>query len=137
MEENKKLDDFIRKSIKTVGLEEPSVDFTDLVLSKIQFESDKSAVFEYRPLFSKSTWAILIAIVAAIFIYVIFGNPDLDHTWFSFSQLNKMTAFNVLGKIPTYDVSSTLLYGVLIFTFFVLVQIFLINQRFKNHYKLS
>ena len=137
MEENKKLDDFIKKSIKEVGLEKPSVNFTDLVVSKIEAESAKPHVFQYQPIFSKSTWLIILAMVTAIFVYVIFGNPDLETTWFSISQLNKMTTFNVLGKIPSYDVSSTFVYGILIFTFFVMVQVLVIKQRFDKYYSLN
>ena len=137
MEEDKKLDDFIGKSIKSVGLDKPSLDFTNSVLSKIQVESQTKAVFEYRPIISKSTWAIIFAIVVAIFTYVIFGNSDQGNTWFSFSQLNMVTSFNVLGKMSSFELSNTFVYGILVFTFFLLIQVLLIKQRFERHYKPS
>lgn len=137
MEENKKLDDFIKKSVQEVGLEKPSLDFTDLVLSKIEVESEKSPAFQYQPILSKSTWFIILAMVAAIFGYVIFGNPNLENTMFSFSQLNKMTAFNILGEIPSPEVSNTFIYSFLIFTIFVILQVFMIKQRLDRHYDVS
>ena len=137
MEENKKLDDFIKKSVQEVGLEKPSLDFTDLVLSKIEVESEISPAFQYQPILSKSTWFIILAMVAAIFGYVIFGNPNLENTMFSFSQLNKMTAFNILGEIPSPEVSNTFIYSSLIFTIFVILQVFIIKQRLDRQYDLS
>lgn len=137
MEENKKLDDFIKKSIQEVGLEKPSLDFTDLVLSKIAAESEISPVFHYQPILSKSTWFIILGTVASIFGFVFFGNPDLENTMFSFLQLNKMTAFNILGEIPSPEVSNTFIYSFLIFAIFVIVQVFMIKQRLDRQYDMS
>ena len=137
MEENKELDDFISKSIKEVGLEKPSVSFTDLVLSKIENESKKSTVFEYQPILSKSTWGMILAVIAGLFAYVILANPDLENSWVSFLQLNRVATFNVMGKIPDLEVSSTFVYGILIFTFFVMIQVYIIKQRFDKRYSLN
>ena len=70
MEENKELDDFIRRSIKAAGLEKPSVDFTDSVLSKIKLANEQESVMVTKPLFSKTTWFLILAAVVAVFSYV-------------------------------------------------------------------
>lgn len=137
MEENKELDDFVRKSIQEVGLEEPSLDFTNLVMSKINSVTERSAVFEYKPLLSKPAWFVILSIVAAIFIYVILGQPEQESTWLWFSKVNRLTSFNVIGSMPNIEVSSTFLYGVLAVTFFVWIQIFLLKKHIYKTYSFN
>lgn len=137
MEENKKLDDFIRKSINEVGLENPSVDFTNLVMSKIKVDSEKSTVFIYQPLITRKTWFIIIMVVAAVFAYVIFGHSNKEATWLSVIQLNKLTSFNLIGSIPNIPVSTTFIYGIMAVTFFVWVQILVLKKRFDKAYKFN
>lgn len=137
MEENKELNDFVRKSIQEAGLENPSLDFTNLVMSKINVEEEKSVVFEYKPLLSKSAWFVIISIVVSIFGYVTFGLPEKESTWIWFSELNVLTSFNVIGSIPKIPVSKTILYGIMAVTFFGCLQIVLLKKRVDNVYKTS
>ncbi len=136
MEENKKLDDFIRKAIKEVGLEKPSLDFTDLVLSKIQTEEEKSAVFKFQPILSKKTWFIIICAIITLFAYLLLGDLEMESPWFSISQLNRLTAYNLSATLPDLPISSTFIYGFLIFTFFVVVQVFMLKQRVNRSFDL-
>ncbi len=46
-DKDKKLDTFVRKAIIEVGLDSPSVDFTQSVLSEIQADAQKSKAFVY------------------------------------------------------------------------------------------
>jgi hypothetical protein len=137
MEENKELDDFIRKSVNQVGLEKPSVDFTNLVISKINANVARSSVFVHQPLFSTTTWFIIAAIVVAIFAYVIFGQTGQESTWNSIFQLNKLASFNLMGSIPKIPVSNTIFYGVLSVAFFGCLQIIVLKKRVDNAYKLN
>ena len=137
MEENKKLDHFIRKSIKNVGLENPPTDFTDSVMSKIQSSTEVNAVFVYKPLLSKFVWLVILSIVALVFAYVILASPIVETTWFSIAQLNQMITFNVSGKIPNFEVSSISVYGISIFTLFAVLQIFMVKQRIDKHFSLE
>lgn len=137
MEENKKLDDFVRKSIKEVGLDNPSLDFTNLVMSKIQMDTERSAIFVHKPLLSKSTWFVIIAMVVAIFAYVIFGQPEQETTWLWFSKLNDLASFNLMGSMPNITISRTLTYGILAVTFFVWIQIFLLKKHIDKAYSLN
>ncbi len=137
MEENSALDDFIRKTVEEVGLEKAPVDFTNSVMSKIKTEAERSSVFIHRPLISKFTWFVIISVVVAVFAYVIFGNQDTESTWFSILQLNRLAAFNQLGRIPSPVVSNTFVYGFLIFAFFAVVQVIMIKKRFNKQYSLN
>ena len=136
MEENKKLDDFIRKTIKEVGLEKPSPNFTNLVLSKIQAEEEKAAIFQFQPILSKKVWFIIIGGVIALFAYLLLGDLEIENPWFSISRLNQLTAYDLSVTIPDLPVSSTFIYGFLIFTFFVVVQVFMLKQSVNRSFDL-
>lgn len=137
MEENKKLDDFVRKTVKEVGLEKPSLEFTDSVLSRIQTHSEKSTVFDYQPLLSKRVWLIVGSLISLVFAYLIFGNPKMGDVWFSIARLNRFTQFNLSGIVPDLAVSNTFIYGFIIFTFFMMIQVLIIKQRFDKRYDMS
>lgn len=136
MEENKELDDFLRKSIQEIGLDKPSLDFTSVVMSKINVEAERSVVFVHKPLFSTSTWFVVIAMVAAIFSYVIVGQSKKETTALWLSKLNNLTSFNLMAHMPEILVSNTFIYGILAVTFFVWVQIFLLKKHIDNAYSL-
>jgi hypothetical protein len=136
MEENKELDNFIRKSIKEVGLEKPSLDFNDLVLSQLQKSTEKNTIFEHKPLLSKPVWFGIITTVIVIFAYALLGNPEIENIWFSISKLNQLTSFNLSGSVPNVEIPHTFVYGFLIFTFFVVLQVYMVKQRIDKRYDL-
>lgn len=137
MEENKKLDDFIKASIKDIGLEKPSVDFTELVLSKIEADTQMNAVRVYKPLFSKMAWFVLVTVVASIFGYAIFSSPEVESSWFTLSQIDKLITSNLTAKISVLAVSNTYVYGFLMVTLFLCVHVILLKQRFDKQYRLQ
>ena len=136
MEENKELDDFIRKSIKEVGLEKPSADFTGSVLSKIAVANQKASVLVTKPLLSKTTWFLTLASVAAIFGYVLFGNSTTESTWLAAVLLNKLTSFNLSLHMPQLSFSNTFIYGSIAIALCVWIQVFLIKNYFVKNYSL-
>jgi len=138
MEKNKdkELDIFIKRIVKEIGSEEPSIDFTDSVLSKIRSVDEKSTVV-YQPLISKSTWWILAAAVTTVLLYAFFGNPDIENNWFGIFRLKELSAFNLFGKIPDLSVSDTFVYGFLVLALFTGVQVFLLKQHFDKRYTLN
>ncbi|MBT8182185.1 MAG: hypothetical protein KJO53_11415, partial [Eudoraea sp.] len=83
MEENrdKQLDDFVKKVVKSAGLESPSDDFTQSIMSKIAAQNEKSMVTRYKPLISKTSWLVLAGIAIFLSVYIIFGNSDLNVSW--------------------------------------------------------
>ena len=109
MEENKELDDFIRKTIKEVGLEKPAHDFTDSVLSKIEKASQQTPMVVAKPLFSKLVWFFIVSGVLSIFGYVIFNSSGAEKTWLAAIQLNKLTSFNLSMNMPELNYSTTFL----------------------------
>ncbi|GAB5475318.1 MAG: hypothetical protein Mars2KO_34170 [Maribacter sp.] len=135
MEENKELDDFIRKSVKELGFEQPPSNFTDAVLSKINASAQQLPTTVYQPVLSKKAWAGILIMVAFVFSYLIFLDPELEVGWLS--RLNTLTAFDWSGNLPDIRISNTFVYGTLIGAFFVVVQVFMIKHFFDRRYELS
>lgn len=136
MEEHKKLEDFIKKSVKEIGYDSPTVDFTDKVLAKVRAkaETKTETLPEYRPVLSKKAWAAILALVAIVSGLVIFNDTGLNNGWLS--RLDTLFAFDWSIPIPHISISNTLLYGLLIGTFFVLVQVLMIKQFLDRRYQL-
>jgi len=134
MEKNKELDDFIRKSIKEVGLETPSIDFTDSILSKIAVANEKNSLLVTKPLLSKTTWFLILAAVAAIFGYVLLGNSTTESVWLTAIQLNRLTSFNLSLNMPNLAPSATFIYGSIAIALFVWIQVFLLKQKLNRRY---
>ncbi|MEP3208787.1 MAG: hypothetical protein ABJN95_06350 [Maribacter sp.] len=137
MEENKELDDFIRKSIKEAGLEKPAVDFTDAVLSKIRVANQNDSLLVAKPLLSKTTWFLTFAAVAAIFGYVLFSDSTTESTWLAAVKLNKLTSFNLSLNFPELSFSAAFIYGSIAIALFVWLQVFILKQRLDKRYVAS
>lgn len=135
MEENKELNEFIKKSVKELGFEQPPANFTDKVLSKIKASAEQLSPMVYQPVLSKRAWAGILIMVALVFSYLIFLDPELEAGWLS--RLNTLTAFDWSGSLPDIAVSNTFVYGLLIGAFFVVVQVFMIKHFFDRRYQLS
>jgi len=134
MEENKKLEDFIKKSVKKVGLEKPSIDFTDSVLSKIAVANEKGSVLVTKPLFSQTTWFMILAVMALIFAYVLVGESTTESAWLATIKINKLAYFNLPLNMPKLTYSSTFVYGSTAIVLFVWIQVFLLKQRLNKVY---
>lgn len=134
---NKKLDAFIRKVVKEVGVEKPAEDFTVSVLSKIELIAKKNSV-QYAPIFSKSTWVVIAFLVLIVFAYVIFTNSAIETAgWLNILKLNKFTAFNSSLKMPELFISNAYVYGCVGLAFFVGIQVFLLKRHFEKRYTLD
>lgn len=136
MEENKALDDFIRKTISEVGLESPSTDFNDLIWEKIERETTENTTYVHQPLFSKTTWFCFGAVFTSIFIYAIIGNYEKSHIWFSLINLNRFTSLNIGSVLSKMEISNLYVYGILILTLSVICQVFIIKKRHDKQYRL-
>lgn len=127
-DKDKKLDTFVRKAIIEVGLDSPSVDFTRSVLSKIQADAQKSKVFVYRPLISKSVWLVILITIAGVFSYSIWENPSSEINWLTVLKLNRFAEFNLLTNSLNFYISNTIIYSFVGLAFFVWVQVFLLKS---------
>jgi len=127
MEENKELDDFIRKIVEEVGFEQPSDNFTNTTLSKIELITENNSTV-YKPIISRSIWVGIVVVVIGIFIYVIFNKPSIEIGWLSLLNLNTSL------RIPDIFVSNIYIYACIVLAFFVGVQVLFLKRHFEKRY---
>ncbi|MGI9549595.1 MAG: hypothetical protein ACR2MT_00235 [Aurantibacter sp.] len=131
-EMDKRLDELTGKLLKDFSGETPSFDFTTQLMARVEGLS-RSRITRYKPLISKKLWLILIVLIAGIFSYLIFGNVQLEDTWASSKLLDLLPEMSSF-KLPDYQISNVLLYGVLGFTFFVGVQTLVLKRHFDKRF---
>ncbi|NAS11843.1 hypothetical protein [Poritiphilus flavus] len=134
MEENKEkiLDQFIEKTVKEAGLDSPSMDFTSVVLSKL--ESQKSTITAYKPLISSRTWAILIAILSATGIWVLFGKAEFEFRWLKGLGLDTSAISTYMDRPVNIELPDIAMYAIVIMALFALLQAILLKARWDKRF---
>ena len=132
MDDNKakEWDAFLTKAIKEVGLEEPPVTFTASVISKIKAEN-KTSLISNKPLIAKPIWFIGAISVLAMVAWAILGFDTSEPRWLTSIILDDYLGlgyFNILSS----DLSTTAIYALIGFTFFVLLQVYLLKHRYEK-----
>lgn len=139
MEENrdKQLDDFVKKVVKNAGLEAPSDDFTQSIMSKIAAQNEKSMVTRYKPLISKTSWLVLAGIAIFLSVYIIFGNSDLNVSWIPSITELATNNIGIMNTLENLRLPNTLVYGLTGFTLFIYVQIAFLKKHLESRYTLN
>lgn len=134
MEKNKEkeLDVFLKKAIKEIELEAPSLQFTDYLLAKIEAIQEKKGAFVYEPIISKVTWIVIAIIVLSIFGYGLFGNYHSEIDWWPTFSAN--TIFKGFTKVT---ISRTYIYGFVGLSFFLSLQVYMIKTQYNKRFTLG
>lgn len=131
-ETDRKLDDFTKKLFSDLPQEVPSFDFTTRVMSEVEVLS-KTNQFGYKPLISKKLWILSALSIAGIFLYLIFGDVEIETSlgpYFDFVSFPELKSL----EIPDLKISNVFFYGITAFTFFMGVQILLLKNHFNKRY---
>ncbi|HEX9601326.1 MAG TPA: hypothetical protein VF985_07550 [Mariniflexile sp.] len=137
---DKYLDQLAKKVMKDAPLETPSFNFTDTVMSQVSALSYKK-VTEYKPLISKTGWVFILVGILILVFFVLFGNQTSSSGWsntIDFSMLSNNTMTQALSnfKIPSFTISKTSTYAIVLFGVMLCIQISFLkhhfNQRFEN-----
>ncbi len=136
MQENNeiKFDAFVRRQIKEEGLERPSPDFTQSVLSKIEGEHVVVSDKDHKPLISKTIWRALSVLLIGGFVFLIFGDFASDVTWLPQITLQRIFELNLFGRLPQLTVSDTYVYAFIGLALFMGVQVYLLKNHFDKRY---
>lgn len=132
-----KFDQFIQERIKEEGLEKPSLNFTNTVISKIETLKEHSEVTVYKPLIPKNIWYSGAAIVIAIFSYLVYGNIDIEFNWLPEMKMQQISQLNLLDRLPSINISNIYVYAFIGLAFFVGVQVYLLKNHFNKRYSLD
>ena len=134
VDKNKELDDFIRKSVKEVGLERPSEAFTASLLDKIETAAQQHSVTTYKPLISKFGWVMLSIIVLGLSLFALNHKLDIQLAWLEKMNMGAIPKLQLADAIPNMDISNIFLYSLLIFAVFATIQIVFLKQRMDKQY---
>lgn len=123
--DEKIINDFTKKTIKSLPLELPSDSFTEMVMQRID---SKNSAEIYQPLITKKVFCIVFSAVLALMVISVWS-PSLKYKWFNemkfFNLTDVFSQFNVLS----FSMSKTTLYTVIVCSIFVLAQVIILKQR--------
>jgi hypothetical protein len=131
---NKELDDFVRKVVKEAGLEKPSLNFTETLLSKIDASGPIVDATLYKPLISKMGWGITSLIIVGLCALAVFGKVDTPIVLLDKISLITYAKDSFLDAVRPLELSDTMSYSILIFLVFIMIQIALLKYRLDRRY---
>ncbi|HEU4496740.1 MAG TPA: hypothetical protein VFR70_06780 [Flavobacterium sp.] len=123
-ESDKHIENLIEKVFSEIALETPSPDFTSKIMAQVSAIEKPRAIL-YKPLISKTAWAAIFGIMAAIIGYAVYGNSEK-------SQFGISLSAKISSLIPKVHFSDTASYAVLTVVFMVLIQISLLKNYFDR-----
>jgi len=126
-----KLDKLTRKVIKQAGLQQPSVDFTQLAMKKVLQSHQQTAVV-YKPLISNGVWGVIAVMITVLLMYVMYNTTDINvFSDASASIGSKFQNWQWNTLIPDLPISPYFTYGMLTLVILLSIEIPLIRRRFK------
>jgi hypothetical protein len=129
-----KFDMVIRKRIRQEGLEQPSLNFTNSIISKIEAEKRPKQVLVYKPLINIRLWLGITAVLIGVFTFLLYGDAVIKYNWWPEKVLLELGKINVLDKMPEFSVSDIYVYAFIGLAFFVGLQIVLLKNHFDKRY---
>jgi len=122
--DEKNIEAFIDKLMSTETLEQPSIDFTDNVMSKLEAISNSSATV-YKPLISKPVWILIIIGFMTLVGYIIFKEPT---TGSSLTERFNLTGISNSLENISFNFSKTLMYAMVLMAVMFSIQIPILKQ---------
>lgn len=122
----KELDAFAKKYIKDIEPEKPSVDFSSIVMQKINTDA-KSSVYHTKALISKKVWFVLGALFVALFFI-----PFQESSFINLSDFSLFDEIQIPNILENLSVSSITFYAILFFGLMLFTQIFYLKRHFEN-----
>ncbi|WP_178987802.1 hypothetical protein [Winogradskyella schleiferi] len=123
--DDKKIEELIGKLMSAESLEQPSLDFTNNVMSKVEAISSSTTTV-YKPLIPKSVWFLILGSFVALIGYIYLNKPTSDNGWFDRFDLSHITV-NPLENL-SIDFSTTLMYAVVLLAIMVSIQVPLLKH---------
>ncbi|WP_158975884.1 hypothetical protein [Cellulophaga sp. L1A9] len=135
MEENNNRNDFdafLRKAIKEVGVEEPSKDFNQSILSRLPLVQERS-ISSQPPLISNFVWFLISFGVFALIGFALLYDEETKVNGADFKFLNNLRVPNFLDFNINFVSSDVAFYGIISVLVFFYIQIFVLKKYFSMH----
>lgn len=136
MEANKenKLDELLSKSVREAGLESPSADFTKSLLSEIALIEKRASATAYKPLISKVGWVSMALVVLVLSVLARYSKLEIQFSWLEKINTGALPKLRLMEVLPKMAVSNILLYSIMIFAIFAVIQMVFLKQRLDRQY---
>ncbi len=129
--EDKIWDEVSAKILQKAGEKTPPVDFTQLVMDKIEAENIIQSVTTYKPLISKNVWGVIAIAVMMTIAYIFYIDIDiaiLDNI--SFNPESLFPKWEVPSLTTNKVIPKPMIYGVVILALLVAIEIPLLKRKF-------
>lgn len=126
---NKNIEELIDKLMSKDTLEQPSLDFTDKVMSKVEAISNSKATV-YEPLISKKVWILILTGFIALVVYNVFNKPSATGSL--------LERFNISGlfvnpfQVLSFDFSAIMVYAFVLLAIMISIQVPLLKYYFNK-----
>jgi hypothetical protein len=127
--DDKKIEFFIDRLMSSGGLEQPTKNFTENIMLKVDAVSESSAIV-YKPLISKSVWFLIFGTFIVLVASLYLNEPIANNGW-----LNKIEWPNLsLNSIPnfSFNFSETAMYAFAFLAIMIGIQIPLLKYYFNK-----
>lgn len=137
MNENvdKQLDELSKKVLLKTKVEQPSFDFTNNVMSKIESFS-ASGITTYEPLISKRSWILMGIALMSICGFAFFGTFDAKDSWLDALGLDRFLEFSIPNPLSNLEFSNTVFYALLLFSIMLCIQIPILKTYYDKRIQL-
>jgi hypothetical protein len=127
--DEKKIEAFIEKLMSADTLEQPSVDFTDMVMSKVEAVANSQATV-YKPLIPKAVWFLIIGGFIALVGCLTTNESEVNSSWLNRFDWSKVS-LNLFENVSS-NLSSTLMYAVVLLAIMISIQVPLLKYYFNK-----
>lgn len=131
--ENKEIDNLIRKVIEKAPLESPSFDFTAQIIAQLEHAQQSEATV-YKPLISKTAWLFIFGAVAAMLFYTFKDTAPQVTSSFRVIDFSFLGSNKVLNTFSRLTFSNTVLYALLSLSVLLLIQVSVLTSYFNKRF---
>lgn len=131
MKTEKNIEEFTKYIINEANVEEPSADFLIKVMASVQIERERSILKVYKPLISKSAWAIIALVIVSLIVFILTGTSQnsIKLPTIHFSLFDKIASINLLERI---HLSDTFTFSFVLFSLLIILQLVGIKNYFNK-----
>lgn len=129
---NNQLDKLAEKILKEASVENPSFNFTDVVMSKVEAIESKNPIYIYEPLISKKSWAIIVIMFLLVWFFAFFEVDGNSVKWFNRFDFSVIFENQITEFLSGIEISKYTSYSILFFGLMICIQIPFLKDYFDK-----
>ena len=130
MKTEKNIEEFTKYIMKEANVEEPSADFLIKVMSSVKLERKRYTSKIYKPLISKSAWAVIAFVIISLGVFILGGTSNsmkIPNT--HIALFDRIASINIFERI---QISETFAFSFVLFSLLVILQLLVIKNYFNK-----